>query len=174
MSLDIHYYPVKENPTMWFEVSRSSPGLLLDEAPPCMPSCVTLESALWVDKAAHGSRWLPQNRRRVCVACLWTRDGQWHVRDWTPVSSVSKSKDSEVRQAWHGAHSPVCSLIHSPPCMAGCSVSPRERILTISTSLSLSDKWLPAGLSQGKGPVGEWRMGQGEKSGHCCPSLCSG
>lgn len=93
VSLDILYYQVKENPTMWLEVSRSTPGLLLDKALLCTPSCVTLESALWEDKAAHGSRMLPQNRHRVCVARLWSRDGQWHVRDWTPLSSVFKSKD---------------------------------------------------------------------------------
>lgn len=76
VSLDILYYQVKENPTILLEVSRSTPGLLLDKALLCTPSCMTLESALWEDKAEHGSRMLPQNRRRVCVACLWFRVGQ--------------------------------------------------------------------------------------------------
>lgn len=93
MSLDILYYQVKEGPTMWFEVSRSTSGLLLDKAPLCMPSCMNLESVLWVDKAAHGSRMLLQNRHRVCLACLRHCNWQWHVRDWTPVSSISKSKN---------------------------------------------------------------------------------
>lgn len=71
MSLDIHYYPVKENPTMWFEVSRSSPGLLLDEAPPCMPSCVTLESALWVDRLHMA----PCGSHRTGAGCAWLACG---------------------------------------------------------------------------------------------------